>query len=145
MNSPPQALPYLDTKPVGAAGFYTAINATFRFILGRFGKEGLLRYWEDIGSRYYRPVTERWSAGGLPAVAEYWRAFFVAEPGAEVEVQELGEHVEVKIVDPQTNDIVPVNTPGEICTRGYNTMLGYWNQPDKTSEIISEDGWIRSG
>lgn len=55
------------------------------------------------------------------------------------------EHVEVKIVDPQTNEIVPVNTPGEICTRGYNTMLGYWNQPDKTSEIISEDGWIRSG
>lgn len=98
MNSPPQALPYLDTKPVGAAGFYTAINATFRFILGRFGKEGLLRYWEDIGSRYYRPVTERWSAGGLPAVAEYWRAFFVAEPGAEVEVQELAEHVEVKVL-----------------------------------------------
>ncbi|XP_046450150.1 medium-chain acyl-CoA ligase ACSF2, mitochondrial-like [Daphnia pulex] len=56
-----------------------------------------------------------------------------------------GEHVEVKIVDPQTNDILPVNTPGEICTRGYNTMLGYWNQPDKTREIISEDGWIRSG
>ncbi|XP_046450152.1 medium-chain acyl-CoA ligase ACSF2, mitochondrial-like [Daphnia pulex] len=55
------------------------------------------------------------------------------------------EHVEVKIVDPQTNAIVPVNTPGEICTRGYNTMLGYWNQPDKTREIISEDGWIRSG
>ncbi|XP_046641888.1 medium-chain acyl-CoA ligase ACSF2, mitochondrial-like [Daphnia pulicaria] len=55
------------------------------------------------------------------------------------------EHVEVKIVDPQTNEIVPVNTPGEICTRGYNTMLGYWNQPDKTREIISEDGWIRSG
>ncbi|XP_046641884.1 medium-chain acyl-CoA ligase ACSF2, mitochondrial-like [Daphnia pulicaria] len=56
-----------------------------------------------------------------------------------------GEHVEVKIVDPQTNEVVPINTPGEICTRGYNTMLGYWNQPDKTSEIISEDGWIRSG
>ena len=52
---------------------------------------------------------------------------------------------QVKIVDPKTSEIVPVNTPGEICTRGYNTMLGYWNQPDKTSEIISEDGWIRSG
>jgi fatty-acyl-CoA synthase len=53
--------------------------------------------------------------------------------------------IKVKIVDPKTSEIVPVNTPGEICTRGYNTMLGYWNQPDKTSEIISEDGWIRSG
>lgn len=50
-----------------------------------------------------------------------------------------------KIVDIKTNEIVPVNTPGEICTRGYNTMLGYWNQPEKTLEIIEEDGWIRSG
>ncbi|KZS12301.1 Long-chain fatty acid transport protein 6 [Daphnia magna] len=54
------------------------------------------------------------------------------------------EHVEVKIVDPQTNEILPINTPGEICTRGYNTMLGYWNQPDKTIEVI-KDGWIHSG
>ena len=51
----------------------------------------------------------------------------------------------VKIVDPATGDIVPVNTPGEICTRGYNTMLGYWNQPDKTDEIITKDRWLRSG
>lgn len=52
---------------------------------------------------------------------------------------------QVKIVNPETNEIVPVNTPGEICTRGYNTMIGYWNQPDKTKEIISKDGWIKSG
>jgi len=51
----------------------------------------------------------------------------------------------VKIVDPATNKIVPINTPGEVLTRGYNTMLGYWNDKDKTEEIITKDRWIRSG
>ncbi len=50
-----------------------------------------------------------------------------------------------KIVDPETGEIVPVNTPGELCTRGYNTMLGYWNDPDKTSETIKSDRWLHSG
>lgn len=79
-------LPYTDSKPVGAADFYMAINATFRFVLGKFGITGLREYWTDLGTRYFAPVSARWSAGGLPAVAGYWRAFFAAEPGAEVEV-----------------------------------------------------------
>lgn len=49
------------------------------------------------------------------------------------------------MVDPTTKEIVPVNTPGEIWTRGYNTMLGYWNDPEKTSEVITKDRWMRSG
>ena len=53
-------------------------------------------------------------------------------------------HVEVKVVDEQGR-IVPVGTPGELCTRGYNVMLGYWNDEDKTSELIGKDGWLRSG
>ena len=48
----PSPLPYLDTKPVGAADFYTAINATFRFIERRLGRDGLLRYWHELGQRY---------------------------------------------------------------------------------------------
>lgn len=44
----------------------------------------------------------------------------------------------MKIVDPATNKIVPINTPGEVLTRGYNTMLGYWNDKDKTEEIITK-------
>jgi hypothetical protein len=56
-------LPYTDTKPVGAADFYFAINATFRFILTRLGMEGLRRYWADMGASYYQPVTERWRHG----------------------------------------------------------------------------------
>lgn len=90
-------LPYHDTKPVGAADFYFAINATFRFILGKLGMEGLRRYWADLGARYFAPVTQKWTAGGLPAVATYWRAFFAAEPGAEVEVMEDPESVTLEV------------------------------------------------
>ena len=92
-----QALPYTDTKPIGAADFYTAINATFRFIFQRFGREGLLRYWHELGSKYYAPVSQRWNADGMQAVAEFWRAFFAAEPAAEVEVNQQADEVVVKV------------------------------------------------
>jgi hypothetical protein len=90
-------LPYTDTKPVGAADFYFAINATFRFILERAGIDGLRKYWQDLGATYYQPVSQRWQADGLPAVAAYWRAFFKAEPGAEVEVTETADAVTLDV------------------------------------------------
>lgn len=90
-------LPYTDTKPVGAADFYFAINATFRFIIARLGMDGLRRYWQDMGSRYYAPVSRQWSQGGLESVAEYWSAFFKAEPGAEVDVSGRDEEVRVEV------------------------------------------------
>jgi hypothetical protein len=98
MNSSTDSpLPYTDTKPVGAADFYAAINATFRFILGLAGVEGLRRYWSELGRGYYAPVAERWRDGGLPAVAAHWRAFFAAEPGAEVAVETPPEEVIVRV------------------------------------------------
>ena len=54
-------------------------------------------------------------------------------------------HVEVKIVDPATGATVPRGTPGEQCTRGYNVMLGYWNDPDATAAAIDADGWMHTG
>ena len=54
------ALPFGDAKDVGAADFYFAINATFRFIEKRFGREGLRRYWQELGASYYAPVTVAW-------------------------------------------------------------------------------------
>ena len=90
-------LPYTDTKPVGAAGFYFAINATFRFILAKFGVEGLRRYWSEMGARYYAPVSERWKAEGLDGIAAYWRAFFDAEPGAEVAVTKTDNAVQLDV------------------------------------------------
>jgi hypothetical protein len=94
---PAGELPYVDTKPQGSADFYYATNATFRFILGRLGRAGWVSYLEELGRGYFAPVNERWRAGGLPAVARYWRAFFDAEPGAKVDVKESGERVEVVV------------------------------------------------
>src|SRR6266567_4228999 len=54
-------------------------------------------------------------------------------------------HVEVKIVDPETGRVLPRDTPGELCTRGYSVMLGYWNEPDKTAEAIDSARWMHTG
>ncbi|QPF88939.1 AMP-binding protein [Bradyrhizobium commune] len=59
-------------------------------------------------------------------------------------VGRIHPHVEVKIVGSDGNT-VPVGTPGEFCTRGYSVMLGYWNDPQKTSEAIDADGWMHTG
>jgi fatty-acyl-CoA synthase len=54
-------------------------------------------------------------------------------------------HVEVKIVDPETGDVVERGRPGEFCTRGYSVMLGYWRDDEKTREAVDSDGWMHTG
>jgi fatty-acyl-CoA synthase len=54
-------------------------------------------------------------------------------------------HLEVKIVDPGTGLTVRRGTPGEFCTRGYSVMLGYWNEADKTAEVIDAARWMHTG
>ncbi len=54
-------------------------------------------------------------------------------------------HIEVKIVDPSTGRVVPVGQPGELCTRGYSVMLGYWADPDATREAIDPARWMHTG
>jgi fatty-acyl-CoA synthase len=60
-------------------------------------------------------------------------------------VGRVGPHLEVKIVDPLSGDSLPRNEAGELCTRGYSVMLGYWEQPDKTAEAIDSAGWMHTG
>jgi len=60
-------------------------------------------------------------------------------------VGRIHPHVEVKIVDPETGDIVDHGQSGELCTRGYSVMLGYWNDPERTGESIDSDGWMHTG
>jgi fatty-acyl-CoA synthase len=60
-------------------------------------------------------------------------------------VGRVGPHLEVKVVDPETGRTVPRGTPGELCTRGYSVMLGYWNQPDKTAEAVDAAHWMHTG
>ncbi|MBB5153814.1 AMP-binding protein [Saccharopolyspora phatthalungensis] len=60
-------------------------------------------------------------------------------------VGRVGPHLEVKIIDPATGLTVPRGIPGEFCTRGYSVMLGYWQQPDKTAEVIDTARWMHTG
>ena len=60
-------------------------------------------------------------------------------------VGRVGPHLEVKIIDPQDGLTVPRGTPGELCTRGYSVMLGYWQQPEKTAEAIDSARWMHTG
>ncbi|TXS57464.1 AMP-binding protein [Streptomyces sp. t39] len=54
-------------------------------------------------------------------------------------------HVEVKVVDPVTGVSVPRGEAGELCTRGYGVMLGYWEEPEKTAEAIDAGRWMHTG
>jgi fatty-acyl-CoA synthase len=54
-------------------------------------------------------------------------------------------HVEVKLVDPATGLVVPRGEPGELFTRGYSVMLGYWEDPEKTAEAIDRARWMHTG
>jgi len=68
------------------------------------------------------------------------------EDSLENRTQTVGRpipYVEVKIVD-ENNRVVPIGEQGEICTRGYSVMLGYWSDEDKTAETIV-NGWLHSG
>jgi fatty-acyl-CoA synthase len=53
-------------------------------------------------------------------------------------------HVEVKIVDLEGR-VVPRGEPGELCTRGYSVMLGYWDEPEKTADVLDANGWMHTG
>jgi fatty-acyl-CoA synthase len=54
-------------------------------------------------------------------------------------------HVEIKIADPDDRSTVALGRPGELCTRGYSVMAGYWNDPERTAEAIDSDGWMHTG
>jgi fatty-acyl-CoA synthase len=53
-------------------------------------------------------------------------------------------HVEIKVID-ATGRTVERGEPGELCTRGYSVMIGYWDEPEKTAEAVDADGWMHTG
>lgn len=55
------------------------------------------------------------------------------------------EHLEVKIINPETGSVVPVGEEGELCTRGYSVMLKYWNEPEITASVIDDARWMHTG
>jgi fatty-acyl-CoA synthase len=60
-------------------------------------------------------------------------------------VGRVGPHLEVQIVDPESGVAVGRDQPGELCTRGYSVMLGYWEDPERTAEAIDADRWMHTG
>ncbi|MGD6796616.1 AMP-binding protein [Metabacillus indicus] len=66
----------------------------------------------------------------------------------ERKVETVGKahpHVEVKIIDPVTGEEVPRGVQGELCTRGYLVMKGYYKMPEATEETIDKQGWLHTG
>ncbi|WP_315019477.1 AMP-binding protein [Capnocytophaga leadbetteri] len=57
----------------------------------------------------------------------------------------IQDHIEIKIINPETKAIVPRGENGELCTRGYSVMLKYWNSPQATAQVIDEQRWMHSG
>ena len=57
----------------------------------------------------------------------------------------IQDHIEIKIINPETKAIVPRGESGELCTRGYSVMLKYWNSPQATAQVIDEQHWMHSG
>jgi fatty-acyl-CoA synthase len=54
-------------------------------------------------------------------------------------------HVEIRIVDPVSGEVCERGVAGEFQTRGYSVMLGYWNEPERTAEAITKEGWMKTG
>ena len=70
------------------------------------------------------------------------------DDGVEERTSTVGRthpHLESKVIDPATGLTLPRGVPGELCTRGYSVMLGYWEQPEKTSEVIDAARWMHTG
>ncbi len=70
-----------------------------------------------------------------------------ADDDQELRVSTVGRvhpHVEVQVVD-GSGEVLPRGETGELCTRGYSVMLGYWQDPERTAEAIDADGWMHTG
>jgi fatty-acyl-CoA synthase len=71
-----------------------------------------------------------------------------ADDDVERRVSTVGRvhpHVEVRIADPETGGTLPCGEPGELLTRGYSVMLGYWDDPERTAEAIDRARWMHTG
>jgi fatty-acyl-CoA synthase len=60
-------------------------------------------------------------------------------------VGQILPHTEIKIINPETGQVIPIGEPGELCTRGFGVMLGYWGDEEKTRESIDSARWMHSG
>ena len=62
----------------------------------------------------------------------------------ETTVGYISDDVEIKVID-EKGEIVPFGVAGELCVKGYSTMIGYWGDEENTRKTLTEDGWIKTG
>ena len=92
-------------------------------------------------------VTEITSVYGLTEASPGMTQTYGTDP-VELRVATVGPAfpgVEVAVLDPATNRLLPPNAEGEVCCRGYNVMHGYYKMPEQTAAVIDKDGWLHSG
>jgi fatty-acyl-CoA synthase len=97
-----------------------------------------------VNDMYMKEIT---SVYGLTEGSPGFTQTSVDDP-LELRVKTVGRKLpncEIKVVDPETGETLEPGETGEICSRGYNVMKGYYKMPDKTAEAIDEDGWLHSG
>jgi hypothetical protein len=82
---------------MAAPDFYFAINATFRYIHGVYGKDALIDYWRRLGHEYDKRRIDHWRRGGLKAIGDDWRDYFAEEPQAVVDVAVTEDAVELDV------------------------------------------------
>lgn len=84
---------------MSAPDFYFAINGIARHIHDTYGKEVLIDYWQNLGREYYKQRTDVWRNDRAAAIAEDWRAYFLHEPGADVNIDAdiAGDAVELDV------------------------------------------------
>ena len=146
-------------KTIAKLGFtvISGVNTLYNGLLNTPGFDAAdfskLKLAVGGGMAMQRAVAERWQAvTGVPVVEAY--GLTETSPGAVVNRLDQREFsgsiglplpsTEVSIRDDDGNE-VGFDAPGELCIRGPQVMQGYWGRPDATAEVLSEDGWLRTG
>ena len=135
----------------------TGVNTLYNGLLNTPGFDSVdfsrLKLAVGGGMAMQRAVAERWrSVTGVPVVEAY--GLTETSPAAVANRLDQAEFTgaiglplpstEVSIRDDDGNE-VGFDTPGELCVRGPQVMQGYWGRPEATAEVLSEDGWLRTG
>jgi long-chain acyl-CoA synthetase len=150
----PNLISELSKYPVN---YFPAVNTLFNALLNH-PKFGMLK-WDQLkssiggGMAVQQAVAERWfKATGTPIIEAY--GLSETSPGLTANLCDITEwtgtvgfpfpSTDISIRDDDNNQ-VPYGERGEICARGPQVMVGYWNRPDETAKVMTSDGFFRTG
>uniref|UniRef100_A0A8C4I0D5 Medium-chain acyl-CoA ligase ACSF2, mitochondrial n=1 Tax=Dicentrarchus labrax TaxID=13489 RepID=A0A8C4I0D5_DICLA len=130
--------------------FDDAINIQFTSGTTGSPKGATLSHHNIVNNAYFAGLRVGYGWRLLYGTTENSPLTFLGFPkdNEELKLNTVGcimNHTEAKVVDPNTGEIVPLGTPGELLIRGSCVMHGYWDDPEKTSQAICEARWYRTG